>query len=442
MSYFSEEGPELVSKRIQEFFDKTPLWKFEGIIGTGANGIVFQLQHQGETPGKRLALKICPQDIHLDEGKAYDEDDDTDELDQLVNEAQWLKRLRGCAHIVQSITIGNEHDPLAQTHDGVQPHMMTQWIYMEHIGNGTVNSLVERHREQFPGELLPNRLLWRLFMCLARACLEMAYHDAEIDGQKINLNLLNEDILNTLNTIPPGQLAHRDMTGGNTLVGRLTLHEAPEHDISPPLKLIDFGTARSIDPAQEDLGRTGSQINIFDVGEIMRQLILLDIAPAVKGNLTMGNQTIETWGDSLLQNRDALVQRGMDPELIDLTCLCLACDHNARPLLLTLVDHIGRCIVAKGPNGIQRETNAAIRRRMQAVIFDAPLGAPLGTPLGKRERDDDNDDDDNDDDDNDDDDNDDDDNDDDDNDDDDDYDLTKRQRIETDTTDNTIMDTS
>lgn len=90
MSYNSDEGVELVTERLRQFFDPVPRFKLEECIGRGANGIVCRLIRDGT----RLALKICPFDIRLADGKSWDEDQEEEgkqELVQINNEAEWLR---------------------------------------------------------------------------------------------------------------------------------------------------------------------------------------------------------------------------------------------------------------------------------------------------------------------------------------------------------------
>ena len=90
MSYNSDEGVELVTARLRQFFDPVPRWKLEDLVGRGANGIVYRVVRDG----RRLALKLCPFDIALADGKSWDEDQEEEgkqELVQLVNEAEWLR---------------------------------------------------------------------------------------------------------------------------------------------------------------------------------------------------------------------------------------------------------------------------------------------------------------------------------------------------------------
>ncbi|KAI1406788.1 hypothetical protein F5Y13DRAFT_183911 [Hypoxylon sp. FL1857] len=345
MSYWSEEGPALVTARVKTFFDNDPRFKWEGLLGEGANGIVYRLMYTNLGYSMRMAVKIAPIDVDLGGSKSYDEDDEEgpEEVESIYIERQWLQRLRGCAHVIQSLDI--PRDPLFQTPAGVPPHRMLNWIFLEYAENGTVMTFVQRHIAQYPGELIPSRLLWRFFMCLLRAAIEMAYYDATRNDLPVDLYTAP---LESLQSIPPGSLAHRDMGLSNTVIGAaVPWLQHPEHNISPILKLIDFGQAGEVDPAEDVFNRTGSQRNIMDIGEIMSYLISL------------------TWGflTNMPEAHGDFIARGIDPLLIDLVCQCLSRENDTRPGLIELAIRVHDQVLNRGPNAVERETDEAIIRR-------------------------------------------------------------------------------
>lgn len=143
---------------------------------------------------------------------------------------------------------------------------------MENAENGSLQNLIDRHAELYNMEPFPNRLLWRFFMCcrfstltmfgasiilyiikltttrllVIRGCIEMAYYNAEQDGNQVNVTTAT---LESLDNIAPGPLSHQDIQGGNIVVGAIMPDfQAPEHYLTPILKLIDFGEANEIDP--------------------------------------------------------------------------------------------------------------------------------------------------------------------------------------------------
>ncbi|KAI0123526.1 hypothetical protein BJ170DRAFT_86746 [Xylariales sp. AK1849] len=107
------------------------------------------------------------------------------------------------------------------------------YLIMEYLENGTLTQLLER----MAGQLLPNRLLWSLFLCITRAYVAMAYPlQVSENGEPQQEVLLNQ---------APSALAHNDMHGRNLMFGPRRPHQL-EHSIVPSLKLIDLGSAREV----------------------------------------------------------------------------------------------------------------------------------------------------------------------------------------------------
>lgn len=105
MSFYSDEGPALVSARLRVFFDQNSRFIWEDQIGGGANGIVYQLRYENE---RKIAVKVCPLDVKLEEGKAYDEEEDIpDEVQSLTSELQWLQVSRSYS-MSRSCPINNQ----------------------------------------------------------------------------------------------------------------------------------------------------------------------------------------------------------------------------------------------------------------------------------------------------------------------------------------------
>ncbi|KAI1134271.1 hypothetical protein F5Y05DRAFT_406591 [Hypoxylon sp. FL0543] len=370
LSYYSDEGVALVTARIKSFFDPDPRFVWEDTIGAGSNGIVYRLRYAAGTYTRRMAVKIAPMDVDLGEGyKSYIEGGPAPgEVLSLAIEKGWLQRLRGCLHVIQSLDM--PADPLAQVPQGVTPHRMLNWLFMEYAENGTVTLLVERHLKMYPGELLPCRLLWRLFMCLIRAAVEMAYHDLiTLDGRKVDLTMLPLEILKS---IPPGPMIHGDLHWGNMVIGAIMPDiQHPEHAVSPNIKLIDLGTARRYNHRDDKFNRTGSQRNIWEIGEIMCFLMLLKQENMDTVQVTVDGQTFEIWGSSMEQAREELIAAGIDPLLIGIVYCCLSHQDFARPGLIDLAMKVHDQVVNRGPNGVERETDEAIFGRVLSLIFYA-----------------------------------------------------------------------
>ncbi|OTA51955.1 hypothetical protein K449DRAFT_441031 [Hypoxylon sp. EC38] len=389
VTWWSPNGEEVVTGRIKSFFDNHPKFIWEGTIGAGGNGIVFRLQYRDGGSSSRLALKIAPLDVDFGGYKTYGEDEKTpNEVKSILIEKEWLQKLRGCKHIIQSLDIPPLDDPLLNIPIGMQSHGLRNWIFMEYAENGTLNSFVERHREQYPGELLPCRLLWRFFMCLIRAAIEMAYYDATRDGKQVDITNAS---LESLKSIPPGPLGHLDWSVNNVIVGALEPHfQPPEHSITPTLKAIDFGEARNVDPETDEFNRIGSERNLLDIGEIMGFLMILgrgDFNDKVK--VTVDDKTFEISGGSYIeQNRLEIMAKGVDSLMIGFVYQCLSLERVSRPNLIDLAIKVHDQVVNRGANGVERETDQAILKRISTLILEAE------TRKRPREEDEDDDDDD------------------------------------------------
>ncbi|ORY70313.1 uncharacterized protein BCR38DRAFT_481450 [Pseudomassariella vexata] len=245
-----EEDLAKVQMKLKAYFSSEPRYHFDGVIGGGANGIAYKIT----TPNKKLVLKICPLGVDLGDGKPRDDDDDEEaslpeEVASLQSEVQWLQKLRGCAHIVQTLDIPG--DPLLRNApEGVVPHGMGAWTFMEYAENGTLFDMIGKYQNLYAGQVFPNRVLWRFFMCLIRACVEMAYYDSKDGDVRVDPTTVP---LEHLGGRPPGNLAHMDIKGSNIVAGALIPgFQTREHDITPILKLIDFGEAQEIDDAYRE----------------------------------------------------------------------------------------------------------------------------------------------------------------------------------------------
>lgn len=72
---------------------------------------------------------------------------------------------RGAAHVVNMIAFAgpDADDPLKKDVKGAEKLSSGCWIYMEWLENGSLGLFLERVNKA--KRSLPNRLMWRLFMC-------------------------------------------------------------------------------------------------------------------------------------------------------------------------------------------------------------------------------------------------------------------------------------
>ncbi|KAI0112345.1 hypothetical protein F4776DRAFT_640950 [Hypoxylon sp. NC0597] len=184
---------------------------------------------------------------------------------------------------------------------------------------------------------------------IIRAAIEMAYYDTTWHGHG-------------LQPIPPGPLAHLDLYGNNIVVGGLEpIIQRPEHTISPFLKVIDFGEARDIDPKE----------NIMEIGEVMCYLMLLRRENNDKVQVTVNGQSFQIVGSSIVECRDEVVAGGIDPLMIDIVYHCLSLQNESRPGLIDLAMRVHEQVVNRGANGVERETDRAISKRIATLTREA-----------------------------------------------------------------------
>ncbi|KAF2972956.1 hypothetical protein GQX73_g620 [Xylaria multiplex] len=311
-----------------------------------------------------------------DQEDSEDEDYDGQEDSSIPSEGKWLEILRWAKHIVSGVKLTN--DPLAQDFSGVASHHMQadHWVYLE---CGTLLKLANRARRE--KIRLPNRVLWRLFLCLLRMCIAMGWPPEQPDG------IDPQPVLETATGNPYDGINHGDMHHGNLMFGDF-IPEDPngEHTLTPILKLIDFGIARQVLNTTEKR-ILAAQDNLFDIGVVMLELVTLDYALA-EGIYPRASEAklfrwrpdhpeILTNGAALLTNENGVNPFPMfDTTLRDLVCACLATEPQNRPspaalanfTIARISDRDGQFYASRGVGG---ESDDQIRAYMHHVLYDA-----------------------------------------------------------------------
>ncbi|KAI1770989.1 hypothetical protein F4818DRAFT_454902 [Hypoxylon cercidicola] len=260
----------------------------------------------------------------------------------------WRPRLRGNNHVVNLIDIRN--NPLTETTQVDQD----DWIIMEWLSCGTLEDFIDKARMRLGlGGRLPNRLLWRFFLCLIRSCIAMAWPDSrESIGSGVESS----------------GLAHSDLHGGNVLLGNPP--RDGEHIITPILKLIDFGLATEW-PVEGN--KPGTQhTNIADIGKLMADLILLGHNP-----LPHYPPAQFRWFDGRKIKTNAIhlvpFRRGIDDLLLTLVCACSATEHLDRPTLSFLLANATKAVSGRTAlrYGSPTEEDNAIIQLWQDIVYNA-----------------------------------------------------------------------
>ncbi|KAI0853477.1 hypothetical protein F5Y00DRAFT_270644 [Daldinia vernicosa] len=399
---------------LRDYFSRDPEQRFEleRAIGSGMNGIAWRIKYkeqvQGQTRTRRLILKVDRpiegrgQQGDIPANNAYggednDEDEANENIDynaevdgripytyddnapQLVNERIYLKMMQKAMHVVNLIE--PPHDPFAKTFPDVDPHGLKGWVFMEYLENGTLRQFTDNVYDLLDGPL-PNRLLWRLFLCLIRACIAMSYppHEGPIGGATERIRPDRR----------PRRIEHGDMHDENVMFGPMIPDGGIEHALTPILKLIDFGSVEEF-PDEDEFVERGESRNVFHMGVLMCLLISQDSDETTlvtdggiaeyNGELDMGEgQPSITVAAGFLcpDNPDNEDYSHIDSFLLDLVLQCTACRWQDRPRLVDLEILAYQGVTERTPQAYaeaglnaEAESDENIRRIIQDMIFNA-----------------------------------------------------------------------
>ncbi|KAI0836597.1 hypothetical protein F5Y06DRAFT_272908 [Hypoxylon sp. FL0890] len=338
--------------KLQDYFAQdSSHFKFIGIVGQGLTNIACKVKLRNRWfnpyPSEYFILKRAVR---------------ANQENSLRRERRNLRRLRGALHVVQAYSPRIRID-------------VPDVILMENLENGSLWEFMERRRFRLFGEL-PNRLLYRLFMCLVRFGIAMAYppngpRDAELRREEIPRRKADRD--------NKSQLVHGDMHANNVLFGRLTANDW-EHELTPILKLIDL---ERMGYAQHDtIKDPGVHLNVIAIGKLMFSLIT---GWGVKDNETFMDRAVVD-GNWVDVETVALFPRGMnphlDPELKSIVVRCLSTYDRLRPTLEELERVMSQGIKSKQSDYYAKyplanlETDANIKLAVRSLIFDAPINPP------------------------------------------------------------------
>ncbi|KAK8139988.1 hypothetical protein PG984_000054 [Apiospora sp. TS-2023a] len=372
--------------------------------GAGANAWLVRYRKQAGDRWGRIVLKT-PLGISA---AGYDEDpfDVGFGVEEFKAEREILNAIR-TRHLVKLVQFSHAEDPLKQ--DGPRDFFQ-RWIYLEYLQHGTLGEFTRKcTRHGIPH--LPNRLLWRIFLCLIRACIAMAYvPDVPVDRYDENEEPC---ALNTESV----SYSHNDMHSDNIMIGdMLSDPDDVEHFISPVIKFIDLESC-----AQYTGGEgKGVQRNLEKVAENMMELILLESTYDLdldlggdgdqrgQGGAETDNSVwfepgwyhdgFATAAKPLLPNPDAMVQQmpapWLDPDLRRLLCECTAVDVRKRPRLRNqLLPEVLEAVEQRDADYYREEEycvdadaeeDVAVLRLVQRVLGAAPPPPP-GTDTGTGE---------------------------------------------------------
>ncbi|KAI1653859.1 hypothetical protein F4813DRAFT_241790 [Daldinia decipiens] len=351
-------------------------FKFEKVIGVGANGVAWRLIYKPRTPGggpgrsQRLVMKMDR--AHASGGLGEDGG-----AGQISNEGMYLSILQWAKHIVKLIQPPN--DPLSRQFEGIQPHGIRQgeWIYIEWLENGTIGSFLDRAYEK--DRQLPNRMLWSFFLCLIRIGIALAWPPAGPGND-------GEPQTETIGPGPGRRIVHDDLHDENVMFGPFEPDSDGEHDLTPIIKAIDFGTAKEFPADRSDFSHKGEPDNVFDFGVLMSGMATLDrssalgLMPRTAGADYYypggGEMRILVAATFMIPDRDP--NNTLDPELRYLIMSCTAVRPEDRPSLADLEDRVSHVLEERDEDWyILRNMNARdesddnIDDILQELLLDA-----------------------------------------------------------------------
>ncbi|KAI1505006.1 hypothetical protein F5X99DRAFT_405641 [Biscogniauxia marginata] len=321
---FLKDGPrddaEQQVYRLRNLIQRQPRFRAEAYTPDSTGMLIRVRDRDAGAARRRFMVKA-----------AYEEVDE-----QVRREATWIQRLRAAKHIV---------DPAVPRTDPLRTAWTLPYLFMEYLESGSLEDFQQRVRgatRTLPDGtevplVLPNRLLWSIFLCLIRSCIGLAW-PPQGPAAQLERPLGHQ----------PRRLAHRDMHQGNIMFGDLEA-EVAEHLRVPLVKLIDFGEARELE--------TGEAISAADLGKFDVPLNLAQYRPATgarnpgidRNLLDIGcimarvirGRKFGSAAQCREHSTDPDVHPSLDPDLRLLVQRCLAVDPANRPRLEELARSIG-----------------------------------------------------------------------------------------------------
>ncbi|KAI1257219.1 hypothetical protein MGN70_000258 [Eutypa lata] len=353
---------------------------FDDVLGHGGMGLVLKFNEL--TKDKDVVRSVAVKRALTEQAEK-----------SLREEGEIMKNFIGAEHLVQLIpepdpnAKPDPNEPPALKPNGSRKHprdpdddvdmndrparrprveIDSPMLVMEYLKNGNLADIIQRVRER-KDVYVPDRILWKFFLCLIKACIELA--NPPCDTRKVKTQ--------------PRQLVHFDIDPQNVLVDDFTKIPG-EHDVSPRLKIGDFGLTESMErganneygwfshyrgrgkygyfspeqftvewdpipPDAEDFphetaGNYGSHTNVWGIGLVMESLITTyyPLDPPRATMLRFANVDYASYGAHLL---DAQFD-DIDPPLRRLVTCCLAHNPMHRPPL----DELQRLAEQRGQN--------------------------------------------------------------------------------------------
>ncbi|KAI3325931.1 hypothetical protein HD806DRAFT_488679 [Xylariaceae sp. AK1471] len=383
----TEEEQRRLGHEVANYFTQNPRLEFVGFAGLGRHGGALLLEEKGESKtdqGRKLVVKYSLGGLSND--KQRDSDDD------LRNEYRWLKMLRGAEHIVKLVDLADCSLQLPGISDGEETYeesvrrtssrdqkqtaqgattadgkAITQepptvrkcpTFALEYLPGGTLFKFYQRIGDE--GEWVPNRLLWRIWLCMVRQVVAMAFPpnipENLYNGQEERERIVPDKEFFTLTQ----NSAHLD----NFLFGEVNPGKDADHNPgAPTVKLIDFG--RGTLEGLKDWEREGltnpyegaCRLNTVYAAMAFMRICCpfddddqLEMLPEGKGvwyhYMKNGTaQKVLTEAPWAMRSHEM-----MDRQLRDIIVRCFAADFSDIPSLREILDDTEAAVASRGPN--------------------------------------------------------------------------------------------
>ncbi|KAK8039393.1 hypothetical protein PG993_007804 [Apiospora rasikravindrae] len=390
IDWYATPRPDAQLEALKAYFTRFPQvdrrFKYVDYMGSGSYGACVRLRELWEngTMRRDIVIKQANTEAHRQE---------------LRWEIDRLKRIAGGLHIVQLLDIENspffdfdvDEPGLAQFNPDrarinraayeSEGYLLGPMLAIELLENGSVKDFIQKAQAHNVPRL-PNRLIWRFFLCLVRACVAMAYPRRSGKEQFFEVIPAGDQA--------PSDFTHTDWQPGNVMLGGIYL-EHFEHQITPILKLIDFGVwqdAVQFNLLYNDLNEKGVAHNIFGAASVIFSTIALDLDlyivwdTPVQFTVQRDGQTrsIATLARDMVQNLDSSPKYAhLDRELVSVIAQCLASNPADRPSLPDLFNWLLQGVMRSPADydvgvvgGNAQETDLGVLELLQRIIYEAP----------------------------------------------------------------------
>ncbi|KAI8948449.1 hypothetical protein F4801DRAFT_591854 [Xylaria longipes] len=402
----TQEEQRQLGRDAAEYFTRRPGVEFVGFAGLGRHGGALLLEEKDDN--KRLIRKLV---IKYSLG-ALTSDPHSNADDDLRNEYRWLEMLRGAEHIVQLVPfadcslnlpgISNGEDTIeeslakmsvkeeAQKNEGEtsdtgatltkEPLTVRKCptFALEYLPNGTFIQFINRLVPH--SQLVPNRVMWRIWLCLVRQCVAMAFPPRQS---------------------PENHRPERERFIPNTEFFALTQNSShmanfvfdeqsylfPDRDHDPGL--IDFGRGKVEDPKDSEKHELlnpyecGARINLWGAAMVMGELAcpLTDDEELEIGEPHAYHYFKDNREHVVMTEAPEAITRSieMDLALRDTIARCMAAGLKNLPPLQEVLDEAEDKVANRGPDDdpyleeqmALAESDRYIRLFLQRFIFNA-----------------------------------------------------------------------